>query len=325
MGKKGEQMAAAATNAPAEDAGADDGGEGAGAATEVMGASLRNPDVHLAWLEPTPAEAELLAALEKEHPGMPGLAGAKLRFLRANSGAKEAKLLAVTAAAYKAHVEWEDTIKPREIGMADIQTSLDSGAWRFMGKTDAGSPILWIQAGKWNPHEYKIDEYEKYVAWFCARSEHQMDKATTHVCAFDMSGWAMWHARYISYIKKLVAVVQGQYPERLAKVLVINAPVTFRAVWAIIKPWLDVETAAKVQFCNGIDATTKAFEEQGVSQDVLIDIYGGNQKADTVPVPNVADMPAATAPEAAPDLPAAATPGPTPDLPAATTADPAPD
>ena len=262
MGKKGEQMAAAATNAPAEDAGADDGGEGAGAATEVMGASLRNPDVHLAWLEPTPAEAELLAALEKEHPGMPGLcvpphpaasshhlclskdlktrpsrsgfyrassifsskhkknpnrarslgcpsfwaiippvmhlcmlsascahqlrgictsvaasppplprptnflhhtvvgssfggeqqqvlratmldpmltfplwatcvrAGAKLRFLRANSGAKEAKLLAVTAAAYKAHVEWEDTIKPREIGMADIQTSLDSGAWR---------------------------------------------------------------------------------------------------------------------------------------------------------------------------------------------------
>ena len=73
MGKKGEQMAAAATNAPAEDAGADDGGEGAGAATEVMGASLRNPDVHLAWLEPTPAEAELLAALEKEHPGMPGL------------------------------------------------------------------------------------------------------------------------------------------------------------------------------------------------------------------------------------------------------------
>ena len=31
-----------------------------------------------------------------------------------------------------------------------------------------------------------------------------MDKATTHVCAFDMSGWAMWHARYISYIKKLL-------------------------------------------------------------------------------------------------------------------------
>ena len=50
----------------------------------------------------------------------------------------------------------------------------------------------------------------KYVAWFCARSEHQMEKVTTHLIAFDMSGWAMWHARYTSYIKKLVSIVQGQ-------------------------------------------------------------------------------------------------------------------
>lgn len=292
--------AAAAAPIPAEGAGAD---AATVAAPELLGAALRNPDTHLEWLEPTESETELLAALEKEHPGMPGLAGAKLRFLRAfagNAASKgdengKKKQLEMTAAAYKAHVAWEEAIRPCEVRRADIQTSLDSGTWRFLGKTEAGNPILWVQVAKWNPHEYKIEEYEKYVAWFCARSEHQMEKVTTHLIAFDMSGWAMWHARYTSYIKKLVSIVQGQYPERLAKVLVVNAPVTFRAVWAIIKPWLDAKTSAKVEFCNGADAIAKAFEEQGVSKDVLIDKYGGNRKADEVPVPNFADMPAAAA------------------------------
>ena len=32
---------------------------------------------------------------------------------------------------------------------------------RFLGKTEAGIPIIWVQVAKWNPHEYKIEEYEK--------------------------------------------------------------------------------------------------------------------------------------------------------------------
>ena len=62
--------AAAAAPIPAEGAGAD---AATVAAPELLGAALRNPDTHLAWLEPTESETELLAALEKEHPGMPGL------------------------------------------------------------------------------------------------------------------------------------------------------------------------------------------------------------------------------------------------------------
>ena len=37
-----------------------------------------------------------------------------------------------------------------------------------------------------------------------------MENVTTHLIAFDMSGWAMWHARYTSYVKKLVMIVQDQ-------------------------------------------------------------------------------------------------------------------
>ena len=45
------------------------------------------------------------------------------------------KQLETTAAAYKAHVAWEEAIRPCEVRRADIQTSLDSGTWRWATQT----------------------------------------------------------------------------------------------------------------------------------------------------------------------------------------------
>lgn len=42
---------------------------------------------------------------------------------------------------------------------------------------------------------------------------------------------------------------QDNYPETLGKTLIINAPTVFRAIWAIVKPMLDVRTQAKIEVC----------------------------------------------------------------------------
>lgn len=42
------------------------------------------------------------------------------------------------------------------------------------------------------------------------------------------------------------SIGQERYPETMGKFYIINAPWAFSAVWAVIKPWLDEVTVAKI-------------------------------------------------------------------------------
>ena len=46
--------------------------------------------------------------------------------------------------------------------------------------------------------------------------------------------------------KATTRIDQDYYPERLSRMIIINAPLSFRGLWAMIRPWLDPKTAAKV-------------------------------------------------------------------------------
>ena len=80
----------------------------------------------------------------------------------------------------------------------------------------------------------------------------------------------------MGYINRLVDIAQNQYPERLRRVLLVNAPFLFRGAWSIISPWLDPVTKAKVKFVSAIKALREEFREVKVSLDLLPERYGGN-------------------------------------------------
>jgi hypothetical protein len=63
----------------------------------------------------------------------------------------------------------------------------------------------------------------------------------------DLSRFTM---RCIDYevIKMGINILQGNYPDTLGKLLIVDSPMIFSACWAIIRPWLDPVTASKVQF-----------------------------------------------------------------------------
>jgi hypothetical protein len=46
---------------------------------------------------------------------------------------------------------------------------MGSGAARFLGVGTVGNPILWAQASLWNPHEYDVDEFVRYTAFYMAQ------------------------------------------------------------------------------------------------------------------------------------------------------------
>ena len=235
--------------------------------------SIDNED-NLGVYSPDDKELEMLGKFGEEHgeefASVPP--GKRLRFLRARDMNidKAAKML-------RNHVEWFNEHKPNEIKEEEVnRKALDSECWRYLGQTDDGSGIMEVRVSKWNPHEYTKDEYIKYVAFFQVMAERMLNRDTKNVVIFDMAGWAMWHGSYMGYINRLVDIAQNQYPERLRRVLLVNAPFLFRGAWSIISPWLDPVTKAKVKFVTAVKDLREEFGEVKASLDLLPKRYGGN-------------------------------------------------
>jgi hypothetical protein len=67
------------------------------------------------------------------------------------------------------------------------------------------------------------------------------------VFVFDLAKFSFACMDY-ECVKALISIVQANYPETLFVVLVMDSPYIFSACWALIRPWLDPVTQAKVTF-----------------------------------------------------------------------------
>ena len=62
-----------------------------------------------------------------------------------------------------------------------------------------------------------------------------------------------------SFIQKLTKLDQDYYPEYLGKMFIVNTPTAFKAVWSMIKPWLDKRTQRKIEV-HGSNFASKLLE-----------------------------------------------------------------
>ncbi len=51
--------------------------------------------------------------------------------------------------------------------------------------------------------------------------------------------------------KMMADIDANHYPERMGITLIVNAPRAFSAVWAVVRPWLDENTASKIAIVSG--------------------------------------------------------------------------
>lgn len=81
-----------------------------------------------------------------------------------------------------------------------------------------------------------------------------------------------------SQLIETINVVQDIYPETLGKILIINPPFIFHAVYAIVKPFLAQATKEKVQLLSGNEVNKTL--QSWIDKDMLPEEYGGNLKID---------------------------------------------
>ena len=134
------------------------------------------------------------------------------------------------------------------------------------------------------------EELEKYVvalmehrlAYLTERSRREK-RLVRFLSVIDLKGLSMKHttakAREIGRI--IVRLVQDNYPEMVGKVLIINAPMIFRGVWAVLKPLLAERTVKKISIL-GADYVETLHRELG--KESCPYIYGGSLRKCSIPV-----------------------------------------
>lgn len=121
----------------------------------------------------------------------------------------------------------------------------------------------------------KIAAMMKYKILTAAAAGTQRYK---HNIIIDLSGLGMSllasHKRHV--IKMVMDVSANYFPECVWKIYVINAPFVFRAMWAVVKPWIHPITVAKVNVLGSPKDAVKKMAEFGLPESSVPVWAGGS-------------------------------------------------
>ena len=85
------------------------------------------------------------------------------------------------------------------------------------------------------------------------------------IVTVDFENFQKWHAPPTSVISEMLEMLKYHYPERLHRVYFLGAPLLFRALWSLMKPFVDPITKQKFVFCTGtMEERTAIFENAGL-------------------------------------------------------------
>lgn len=113
----------------------------------------------------------------------------------------------------------------------------------------------------WSMHEFNLfdDEewYFKFVFWSVERALAATERKTGEVkgiFVFNYRDYALRNTIPIFWVQKCVQNGLRFYPELIQKVYLLDTPLLFQAVWAIVQPFLDKSIRKKIVFVKGDDA-----------------------------------------------------------------------
>ncbi|XP_007909719.1 alpha-tocopherol transfer protein-like [Callorhinchus milii] len=198
--------------------------------------------------------------------------GFLLRFLRARKFDydRALKLLVNYHSSQRAWPEVFDNLRP-----SAIKHVLDSGFLTVLPHRDSlGRRILVIRPGIWKPSDYPITDgiraiyvtLEKLV-----RTEDNQVNGT--VILADYNGVSLSQATHLGpfMAKKLIGILQDGFPMRIKTVNIINEPIIFKGIFAIIKPFLKEKMSERFVL-HGSDLSSL---HKNVPPCILPEEYGG--------------------------------------------------
>jgi hypothetical protein len=217
-----------------------------------------------------------------------------LRFLRARQfdAAKTTEMI-------KNDIEWR-----QKVGADSALETWPKNKWykqcldywpsAFHGVDRYGNPAYFERLGNIDPKSFvgsiSQEDLVQYHIWAMERIEAKMREGynngtvpAAHVdlgvlYVEDMGGFGMRHFNKagLDMVRMLSAIDQDHYPEMLRKVIAINVPSLFSAVWKIVSPWLDPITQGKIDLLGSSGYMT-ALENEGLTPETIPTFVNGSK------------------------------------------------
>jgi len=120
----------------------------------------------------------------------------------------------------------------------------------------------------------KMKAYSVYKQDLCAKTGQQRYK---HTLIVDLTGLSMGMlaGSKRTVLQKILSLGSTYYPETMWQIYLINSPMIFRAVWAILKPWLHPITVNKIQIIGTAKEALKKMTQQNIPAASLPTWMGG--------------------------------------------------
>eukprot|EP00461_Guttulinopsis_vulgaris_P000090 UN00090 len=224
-----------------------------------------------------------------------------LRFTRAYINEPDPKQKTFDTVA--AYVKWYAEDKIYDVATQDLE-----GFDKFQkmwpcglrGVSTCGHAVYFDECGKMSPSEFsKTFTAEQYLSYHIQIMEHlQQTKREIseklgkpiykHIVVLDLQGFGMSHIYDRTQLEKMAQLDSTKYPETLHKMLIINPPWLFKAIYAIGAMFLDDTTKSRIHVVKDPKDLDKHFQYAEDSEEVLKDLkekykvsYAKNlQKAD---------------------------------------------
>jgi hypothetical protein len=92
--------------------------------------------------------------------------------------------------------------------------------------------------------------FERYQADLVHEGSPRICSTDSHnrsgVCLYDATE-CRFASCTLSVLPSRFVHMQNFYPEHLGQMFIINAPMVFKTIWAIVRPWLEARTQKKIQ------------------------------------------------------------------------------
>jgi 3-methyladenine DNA glycosylase AlkC len=193
-----------------------------------------------------------------------------LRYLRANNFD-----IKKTTAHIEKNIAWRKEWKVKELVTVTPEAILGNPMeeltkvfphWHY-GYDKTGRPVVYKQYGKFDASHVKTlsggnyDNIVKYHVWeqeaasrLCLKQTEKTGKLVETVSGIvDVKDMRLFQITrdFLAMTKLLADVDQGQYPETLGRIYIINTPSAFPLVWRVVKPWLDPIVTSKIFILGG--------------------------------------------------------------------------
>lgn len=215
--------------------------------------------------------------VEKQDSGCKDIDDSTLRrFLRARDLDVEK-----ASAMFLKYLKWKQTFIPKGfVSASEVGNEIAQNKMFMQGTNKKGQPIAVVFGARHFMCKGGTDEFKRFLVFsldkLCSSIAEGAEKFTI---IGDLKGYGYRNSDVRSCLAAL-SILQDYYPERLGKVLIINAPSIFMTLWKIIYPFIDKNTRNKIVFVD--NKRMKATLLEDIEECQLPEIYGG--KLQLVPI-----------------------------------------